>query len=163
MKWTGLVCLGVVALSPMAGFAQPYETADDVGEIVKDPGGQSVTLVISGRDGDKDSVSFRCSLSDQSITVVFGFGRSDSDGDDVVAPVGYLTINQNRERITLTKGDAPNSVILPARQSAKLFDSAKLGRPFRLERYDGAVQEYQLDAFAPAFADLDTQCKDPAK
>jgi hypothetical protein len=162
MKWTCLACLGLVALSPAAALAQPYETDDYSGQLVRDEAGKTVSLLVSERNGDEDSVGFRCNTADQSVIVTFTFERSDNSRSSTAVQSGYLTINQNRERITLTPGDSPNSVVLSPKSSEKLFASAKRGNGFGLERYDGAVQEYQLAGFAGAFGDLDSQCKAPA-
>jgi hypothetical protein len=54
---------------------------------------------------------------------------------------------------------APVPIILSPKHSKKLFESTKIGRSFKLERHDGAAQEYQLGAFSSAFRELESQCE----
>jgi len=157
MKWTCFACIGIAVLSPVAGNSQSYETVEYVGQITKDLGGNFVTLAIREHRDEEDSVNFRCTAPDLSMTVFFKFGRADSSRDTILAPIGYLTINQIREGVALTTEDG--SIILSPKHSKKLFESAKIGRPFKLERHDGAAQEYQLGAFSSAFRELESQCE----
>lgn len=157
MKRTCLAFIGISALIPVAVSSQPYETTEYVGQITKGPGGKSVTLAIREQRDEEDSVNFRCTAPDLSMTVFFKFGRADSSRDTILAPIGYLTINQIREGVALTTEDG--SIILSPKHSKKLFESAKIGRPFKLERHDGAAQEYQLGAFSSAFRELESQCE----
>ena len=158
MKWTCFACIGVAVLSPVAGNSQSYETVEYVGQITKDLGGNFVTLAIREHRDEEDSVNFVCKAPDLSMTVFFKFGRADSSRGAISAPIGYLTINQNRESVALMAEDGSNSIILSPKHSKKLFESAKIGRPFKLERHDGATQEYQLGAFSSAFRELESQC-----
>ncbi|MGO4123353.1 hypothetical protein AB4Z01_03095 [Inquilinus sp. YAF38] len=158
MKWTCLAFIGILALIPVVVYSQSYETTEYVGQITEDAGGQSVTLAIREQRDEDDSVNFRCMAPDLSMIVFFKFGRADSSRGTISAPIGYLTINQIREGVALTAEDGSSATILSPRHSKKLFESAKIGRPFKLERHDGAAQEYRLGAFSSAFRELEAQC-----
>lgn len=158
MKWTCLASIGIFALIPVAVYSQSYKTTEYAGHITEGAGGQSVTLAIREQRDEDDSVNFRCAAPDLSMTVFFNFGRADSSRGTISAPIGYLTINQTREAVALTAEDGSSAIILSPKHSRKLFESAKIGRPFKLERHDGAAQEYQLGAFSSAFRELEAQC-----
>jgi len=158
MKWTCLAFIGLSALIPVAVYSHAYEATEYIGWITEDPGGESVTLAIREQRDEDNSVNFRCKAPDQSITVFFEFGRTDNSRATISAPIGYLTVNQIREGVALITEDSSSSIILSPKHSMKLFESAKIGRPFKLERHDGAAQEYRLGAFSSAFRELESQC-----